>query len=102
MRAPAPLALTPLPEGCAQGAPGSHCALGPSPTRAPGPVFTQGPDSTLLLGWPRLNRHALSFQAPLVHAELHGPRQAGPGPGPPAQPSFLVPALRVPGVSAAH
>ena len=103
VRAPAPLALTPLPGGCAQGAPGSHCALGPSPTRAPRLRFhPRARLLTVLLGWPRLNHRALSFQAPLGHAELHGPHQAGPSPGPPAQPSLLVPALRVPGMSAAH
>lgn len=44
----------------------------------------------------------LSLQAPLGHAQLHSEGQAGGAPRPPAEPPILVPALRAPGLSAAH
>lgn len=51
---------------------------------------------------PGLSRCALSLQAPLSHAELCGEAQAGRGARPPAEPPLLAPALRLPGLSAAH
>lgn len=93
----------PCPWRVCPGSPRQPPCPGALPPTSPQPCFhPRAGLLTMLLGWPWLNRRALSFQAPLGHAELHGPCQAGPGPRPPAQPSLLVPALRVPGVSAAH